>query len=764
MRSTRARFPLAPAVTLVAVFAGLALPGMSGTAQAQGRRLTLEEASGQGKRRPSFSGSAPGYRWNAEGTRLGFTEAGKRQWLDPRTGTVTPAEPEGSEGEEDSGDEARKDHEAALAALDGIDEKDAGRLARRPRHRSDDGQAAIFIHGERALFHRVGGDVRELDLGDLGSIELGELSPNGEHFAFVRHNNLEVVDTTGGARRAVTSDGGPEQFHGKLDWVYQEEIYGRGDFKGFWWSPNSKHISFLSLDESPVHDFTVIDHIVDGTKRVDSEITNYPKAGDPNPIARLSVVDAAGGNPRSIDLSAYGDQEFLVVRVGWSPGGDRCVFEIQDRIQTWLDLCVADPASGEVETWIHETSPTWTYRIQPPRWQEDGGFLWLSDRTGHRHLYRYAADGTLSHAVTQGDWDVWDIQGIDTEAGQLWFTGNQHGAANANIYRVNLDGSGHMRLTQGDGTHSVSFNADRSMFLDRYSSLSQVPSVRVCDREGAILRELGRAEIPDLEAYDTSTWKSLEILCRDGFPLDAALLLPTEFDPAKQYPVWLPTYSGPNAPSVRNRWNSSAYMQYLAQQGFIVLQVNVRSASRKGRDVVDACYKQLAVQELMDLEDAVAWLTSHPWADADRVGITGWSYGGTMTAFALTHSKAFRLGIAGAGVYDWGMYDTIYTERYMSTPQLNPEGYAATSVLKAADQLHGHLVLLHGTKDDNVHFQNTVQFTYALQKAGKSFEMMIYPESRHGIRDRDLSWHRRQLEWSAMREHLLESRAPGSPE
>jgi dipeptidyl-peptidase-4 len=247
----------------------------------------------------------------------------------------------------------------------------------------------------------------------------------------------------------------------------------------------------------------------------------------------------------------------------------------------------------------------------------------------------------------------------------------------------------------------------------------------------------------------------LQIPARDGFVMDATLLPPATIEPGKRYPLWIPTYSGPDAPSVSDRWNGDPWSQFLAQQGYAVLQVNNRTSSQKGHAWVSKCWQQFGVQELADLEDAIAWIAAnHAWADPARVGISGWSYGGFMTAFALTHSKAFKLGVAGAGVYDWRLYDSIYTERYMKTPRNNADGYAKTSCIQAAKDLSGYLVLAHGTMDDNVHFQNTLQFALALQKADKEFEMMAYPKSRHGLGSAEQNWHFRKLTWRAIRERL----------
>ncbi|HEX9794440.1 MAG TPA: S9 family peptidase [Planctomycetota bacterium] len=686
--------------------------------RAQYELLSLEQASGRGGF-VQFGGRAPSWSWAPDGIHLLEGRGGDAKWYDPRSGKEVAAQPG--------------------AAADAAP------------------QARVRVREGRLWLEGADGSSREI-LADAAGVELEELAPDGSYVAFVKDNDLMVAAADGGKPRAITTDGGPDLFNGKLDWVYQEEIYGRGNFKAFWWSPNSKHLAFLSLDESAVHDFTVVDHIEPPDYRVKAEVTKYPKVGDPNPTVRLGVVDPARGKVQWLDLSSYADPELLVVRVGWHPRGTHVVFMVQDRIQSWLDLVVGDPKTGKIKVLIHEESNSWVERPQPPRWLEDGSFLWESHRTGWRHLYRYSVDGKPLGAVTQGEWEMRGVDHVDEKRGLVWFNATKDGAVNDNHYRIGLNGKGLVRLTPGEGRHSVAYNGDRSLAIDTVSSLASLPVVRLCDDRGEVLRELGEADAGALDQYRSSNWELHEIAARDGFELDVALLKPANFDPARGYPVWLPTYSGPDAPTVRNSWNGSAWYQFLAQQGVIVLQVNVRSASGKGHYATEQCYRRLGVQELADLEDAVAWLTAKPWADAGRIGITGSSYGGFMSAYALTHSDKFALGIAASGVYAWEMYDTVYTERYMSTRQLNPEGYASTSVLNAAADLKGHLILTHGTIDDNVHMQNAMQLVYALQKADQDFELMLYPENRHGIGDRDQRWFARRQEWAAIQEHL---RPPG---
>ena len=721
-------------------------------ASAQDRMLTLEQAAGRGEGRVSFRGRTPAWRWAPDGVHLVKGRGDDAQWVDVETWEESaPPKTSAGDGERES---KRAEAKRAFAMLTELDEKEAGRLVSHRIATTEDGSAAVYEHEGALWFRRAGWAPIRLTNAADGETELEELAPDGAQLAFVRGNDLFVVATKNGRLRAITTSGDDETFNGKLDWVYQEEIYGRGRFKAFWWSPDSARIAFLSLDESDVHEFTVIDHIEEGHFRVKPEVSNYPKAGDPNPRVKLGIAEVGTGAITWADLARYRSDEPLVVNVVWSPTGDRVVFQVQDRIQTWLDLNSADPNTGAVTTIVHEDSKSWVNLLGPPRWLADGTFLWQSERTGWKHLYHYRADGTLIRPVTSGEWAVGRIRHLDEEGGRLWFSGTKDGAINSNLYRIGLDGTGLARLTRGDGYHSASFNAARTHFLDTASSRATMAEVRLCDADGKVLKELGQAVIPALDEYRTSRWELFEIEARDGFALDVAVLKPVPFDASESYPVWLSTYSGPDAPTIRNRWSMSTWNQFLAQQGLIVFNVNVRTASGKGQWTTALGYKRFLVQELADIEDAVEWLVAHPWADAARVGITGYSYGGSMTAFALTHSDKFALGIAGGGVYDWRMYDTIYTERYMSTPQRNLEGYDETSVLKAAKNLKGHLLMHCGVMDDNVHMQNTLQLAYALQKANKPFELMVYPQNRHGVRDSDQRWFSRQMEWSTIREHL----------
>ena len=576
-----------------------------------------------------------------------------------------------------------------------------------------------------------------------GIEEEATFSPDGQLVAFVRAHNLYAIDIATQKERALTNDGGREILNGKLDWLYQEEIYGRDRYRGYWWSPDSARVAFLQLDERPVPEYTVVDHI---PYRPALEVTDYPKAGDPNPTVKLGVAKVSGGTPTWIDLAAYTD--FLIVNVDWTPDARHVVNQIQDREQTWLDLNLADAETGRVRTLLRETTKAWVNENGNPVWLKDGSFLWFSERSGFKHLYRVGADGALLKQVTSGRWDVRTFYGVDQDAGLLYFAASERSPIGTDIYRIKMDGSGLTRLSQVDGTHRAIFNPGFTLFADTWSNVTTPSQVRLHrSSDGSEVRAIDLNPVPVLRDYRLSTPEFVQVKTRDGFVMEGVLIKPVDFNPTRRYPVYQFTYAGPGASQVKNQWGGRDYMfhQMLAQHGVIVWVLDNRSASGKGVESQWPVYGRLGELELQDLEDGVAWLKRQPYVDSTRMVLSGWSYGGFMTAYAMTHSTSWSAGIVGAPVTDWRDYDSIYTERLMKLPKNNPDGYRRTAPRFTADKLQGRLLLLHGTMDDNVHMQNSVQFAYELQRAGKPFEMMVYPKSRHGISDGRLNSHLRQL-------------------
>jgi dipeptidyl aminopeptidase/acylaminoacyl peptidase len=512
--------------------------------------------------------------------------------------------------------------------------------------------------------------------------------------------------------------------------VYWEELFNH-DRRAFWWGPDGKHLAFLRFDENgvprpPVVDYTGI--------RLAVEKTPYPQAGEPNPKVRLGVAEVPAGPVHWVDLEEYAASPFLVVRVGWLPDAKSVYFFVQDRTQTWLDVCTAPAEGGRPRRLLHETTRTWVDDPGPLHFLKDGSFLLFSERSGWKHLYHVAPDGALRGAVTSGEWEARTLHGVDEQAGFVYFSGTRDSPTTLNLYRVKLDGTGLERLTQGAGSHRVSLDPTWSQFIDWHGSPEQPTQVRLYRTDGTLVRTLDTNPVHEASDFLLGKLERVRIPTPDGFWLEASVHKPVNFDPANKYPVWFMTYGGPHAPTISDGAPAfRAVEEARANLGFIVFRCDPRSASGKGAVSTWSAYRRLGVQELKDVETALAWLTAHPWVDARRIGMSGHSYGGFLTAYALTHSKMFAAGVASAPVTDWRNYDSIYTERYMGTPQENPEGYAATSVVKTAKDLHGRLLLVHGLKDDNVHVQNTVQLVQALQQANKEFEVMIYPLARHGI-------------------------------
>lgn len=583
-----------------------------------------------------------------------------------------------------------------------------------------------------------------------GEEEEATFSPDGQRVAFVRNNDLFVTDLAGRERR-LTTDGGAKKLNGELDWVYQEEIYGRGTWKGYWWSPDSTRIAFLQLDETPVPEYTVVDDI---PYRPDLEVYPYPKAGDPNPRVALKVAPAAGGQIIDVDLERYGGGEFLIVNVAWTGDGETLIYQVQNREQSWLDLAAAD-MDGKSRILFRETTKAQVEALGNPVWLDDGTFLWLSERTGWRHIYHYKADGTLVRQVTNGEWEARVLHGTDDT--YAYFSGTERSHIGSDVYRIRLDGTGLQRVSTEAGTNSATFSPSMRHYVGKWNDIRTPDQVRVHRNDGKIVHVVEENRVPALGEYQWSNPEFMQVKTRDGFVMEAMMIKPPNFDPSKKYPVYQYLYGGPHAQSVRNAWGGlrGMFHQLIAQQGVIVWACDNRTASGKGAASTWGLYKNFGASELRDLEDSTAWLKQQPYVDGSRFLISGWSYGGFMVTYAMTHSTSFSAGIAGGSVTDWRDYDSIYTERYMLMPQNNPDGYRNASPRFAAKNLHGKLLLIHGATDDNVHVQNTMQFAHELQQHGKQFEMMIYPKTRHSVTEKKTQFHLQGLMLEFVRRELV---------
>jgi len=717
---------------------------------AQDKLLTLDDIfSPDPAKRVRFGGTPTSVQWSPDGRSFKQLVGGRLTRVDAVSGQMTPYFDAGAL--------------AAALVRSGVKADQANSIAGSPFVQFNDAETAILINNASDLWYY---DVKTAELKRLTNSRDEELeadfSPDGRLVSFVRGNNLYVVDIAKANEKQLTRGGREGEkaiYNGYLDWVYEEELYGRGQKRGYWWSHDSKRIAFLRLDESPVPKFVIpndipIDQLV--------ETTSYPQAGDPNPIVKLGIADVtkssivpnAGRIPKIgerlppsllrvgdavkfADLSAYKPDDLLIARVMWSNDSSAVIFQALNREQTYLDLNAAQ-LDGRVDKFLTETSPAWVDVYDNPiHLKSSGDILWQSARNGWRHLYLYDGRGRLLRQLTDGKWEVRALYGVDEKGGWVYFSATKDSHIAENIYRVSLSGGNVERVSRGDGWHAASFNSTFTHFVENWSDANTPTQTRLYRADGSLERVLNENRVDALAHYRLSRPEFMQVRTRDGFEMEAMMIKPPDFDPNKKYPVFSFTYSGPHAPSVANRWggNRSLWFQMLAQKGYIIWVCDNRSASGKGEESVWPVYKRLGELELRDLEDGINYLKAQPYIDGTRIGLHGWSYGGFMTSYALTHSKSFKIGIAGGTVSDWQLYDSIYTERYMMTPANNRSGYERSSVLTAAKNLSGKLMLIHGMMDDNVHLQNTTQLVYELQKADKQFDLMVYPTQRHGVQN-----------------------------
>ncbi|MGQ9897007.1 MAG: DPP IV N-terminal domain-containing protein [Acidobacteriota bacterium] len=739
VRGVIARLVLLGAVLLVSAAPAssvLCLATKGGTADNATKRLTLEVLFDP-VRRVNFSGNLPRLVWLPGGEKyLSFeTNAQTQQYevirVNALTNQRTPFH-----------DPARMQAVLEAAGMEADDSRSAAGL-RAAVFDATFRRALLSADNDLYLYDFTTDRAQRLTTSPGKAEEEYDFSPDGWHVSFVRDNDLYLLDltVTPPAERRLTQDGATSVFNGILDWVYEEEVYGRGKRRGYWWNASGTLLAYLRLDDTAVPLHVLTD---DASFRQRVEQTHYPQAGDPNPLVSLHVVTCEG-ETSEVDLQAYPAEDRIVTRVGWHPQqADRLLFEVQNRRQTRLDLNVTTvlmlesrlPRPSVPQQLLREESATaWVEVVELPTFLPDGSFLWQSDQTGFRHLYHHTADGKRLRAVTQGDWDVRELYGVAN--GMVYFAAAAHSPIANHLYRIKLDGTGLTRLSQTEGTHAADFNATYTAYFDVSSTASVPPQITLHRADGKLVRTVANnAEARNLAVeYGLMRPDFQQVKTRDGFIMEAMLLRPPDFDPQKKYPVWCYAYSGPGAQSVVDRWGGQRLLwhQLLAQRGCLVWICDNRSASGKGMRSMAPIYGRLGELELRDLEDGVAYLKTLPYVDGNRIGLWGWSYGGYMTAYALTHSTVFKCGIAGAPVTDWRNYDSIYTERYMKLPQDNPEGYERSSVVAAAKQLHGPLLLIHGLMDDNVHPRNSVQLIDALHKADRPFEFLPYPQSRHGV-------------------------------
>ncbi len=630
---------------------------------------------------------------------------------------------------------------------------------------TDRSRALVFTNSERVWRLNTLGEYYVYDVetraltpvSTAGKQMFAKLSPDGTKVGFVRANNLFVKDLATGTETQLTTDGSENIINGTTDWVYEEEL----DLRDAWrWSPDGRHIAFWRFDQSPIEPFYMIDDLDLYSEPIP---LRYPKAGTENSSVQIKVVDVSNGMTRTITQV---DGDSYLPRADWA-ASDELVIQRLNRTQNRLDVILADVATGELKPVLIETDSAWVDVDDDLIWFDRGRrFLWSSERDGYNHLYVYGRDGRVQRQITSGEWDVATVLGVDDAGGWVYYTAAQPTPMERHLFRVRLDGSRTERLTKEPGTHSIAMSPNFAYYVDGWSQAGVPPTTRLFSTDGRLSRTLAENSnvAQKLERMGLHEPEFFQFETSDGVTLNGYMIKPPDFDENRRYAALLYVYGGPGSQTVTDAWGGSRYLwhQLLAERGIIVVSVDNRGTGARGRDFKKVTYLNLGEYETRDQTEAARWLATQPYIDGQRIGIWGWSYGGYMTALAMMNSDRFAAGVSVAPVTDWRLYDTIYTERFLRTPQENPEGYDSGSPVHKAEQLTGDLLLVHGTGDDNVHFQNTVQLANALQAANKQFDLMIYPNRTHSIAGGNTTVHLFTMITDWLVENLAQPASPTS--
>ena len=567
-------------------------------------------------------------------------------------------------------------------------------------------------------------------------------SPRGNYVSFVRDQDLFIIELASGRERALTTDGEGLVQNGVAEFIAQEEM---GRRTGYWWSPDERRIAYTRIDDAPVDEVERLEVDAGGARVVRQR---YPAAGTANTKVELRVLDLASEKVTTADTQ-LGDG--YLARVTWLPDSGSLAVQRETRDQKRLDLLRIDATNGTARVLLTETSAHWIELHDDLKFLKTRPqFVWASRRSGYRHLYLYDLDGKLIRPLTAGEWMVVGdgtedgVVGIDEAGGRVYFTANERSPLERHLYVASLDTRTPQtprRISQEDGWHDAELLPHGQAYLDVWSSPQQPPTASLRTLDGKVERWLVRNALDETHPYHPFQANHVAeefgtVSASDGQALHYRLLKPAGLQPGRRYPVVVDTYGGPHAQTVRKDWMGGAqgyFRQVLAQHGFVVFMLDNRGSGFRGNEFEAPIAGQLGKVEIEDQVRGVEFLKTLPYVDVQRVGIMGWSYGGYMTSMALTTTKTFAAGVAGAPVIDWRLYDTHYTERYLGTPQANAAGYERSSPLPYVGNLSGHLLLVHGMADDNVLFTNSTMLMQALQAKGKQFELMTYPGSKHGL-------------------------------
>lgn len=593
---------------------------------------------------------------------------------------------------------------------------------------------SIYRRSVLAVYYILDIETGELTVVDTDKIQEPSFSPDGSKIAYGKENNLFIKDLKSKATTQVTTDGKKNEIiNGIADWVYEEEF---AIVRMFDWSADNNYLAYIRFDESEVPEFSM--DVYGKALYPTQQVFKYPKAGEANSEVSLHIYSLANKTAKAIDFAGL-ETDYYLPRIKWTKEAHTLAVQLTNRHQNILDLVYVNPETAKYTKVLREEDPAayidvtddWTFMA-------DGSFFWTSERDGWNHLYHYNKNGELLQQVTKGDWDVTQYYGLNAKKKTLYYQSTESGSIYRDVYSIKANGKNKKQLSTEKGTNAASFSADKSLFINTHTS-SKSPATYTLHKSnnGKLLRSVldNKELLETLEAY-TLPEKEYGTINISGYDLNMYTIKPVDFDSSKEYPVLLYQYSGPGSQTVSDSWlgTNDYWHQLLTQHGYIVVAVDGRGTGFKGGEFKKMTQKELGKYEVIDQTRIAEKLGKESYIDADRIGIWGWSYGGFMSANAILQApEVFSTAIAVAPVTSWRFYDSIYTERYMQTPQENPSGYDNNSPLTHAANLKGNLLLVHGTSDDNVHVDNTMKLIEVLVQANKDFDWLIYPDKDHGI-------------------------------
>ena len=591
----------------------------------------------------------------------------------------------------------------------------------------------IFRHSSVSHFYIY--DIASKSVTKISDDKIQEptFSPDGSKIAFAKENNLYVYELASKKTTQITTDGKRNAIiNGITDWVYEEEF---AFVRAFDWNASSDKIAFIRFDESQVPEFSMNVYGQDLYPVTDR--FKYPKAGEKNSEVSLHIYDVKTANTKKIDLGNYND--FYIARLDWTNEANTLSAQVLNRHQDNLDLLFIDGNTGAKKVVLNEKDKAYVDVTDNLTFLKDNSFIWTSEKDGFNHIYQYDKTGKLKNQITKGNWEVTSYYGFDENTGTIYYQSVENGSINRDVYSIKLNGSGKTRLTSSTGTNAATFSPNFQYFINSYSSAKNAPKYTLNDsKTGKTIKTIVSNEALEtkLASYNLPSKEFFELTTTKGNKLNAWMIKPKDFDANKKYPVFMYQYSGPGLQQVNNDWNGADdyWFMLLSQQGYIVACVDGRGTGFKGADFKKCTQKELGKLEVEDQIDAAKLFGTYTYVDQSRIGIFGWSYGGFMASNCIFQgADVFKTAIAVAPVTSWRYYDSVYTERYMQTPQENASGYDTNSPITHVSKLKGNFLLIHGTADDNVHVQNSMKMIEALVQANKQFDWAIYPDKNHGI-------------------------------